>query len=65
VAGGRPWEAGASAAQEPRIIVPARREREVVVRKGDSDASQRTPAEVVRAVNTVLGDSEVVAARRL
>jgi hypothetical protein len=56
---------GALAAQEPRIVVPARREREVVVRKGDSDASQRTPAEVVRAVNTALGDSEAVAARRL
>ena len=65
VASSRPWGAGALAGQEPHIVVPARREREVVVRKGDGDASQRTPVEVVRAVNSALGSSEAVAARRL
>jgi hypothetical protein len=65
VVSGRLWNAGAPAAQESRIVVPARREREVVIRKGEGDAFLRTPVEVVRAVNSVLGSSEAVAARRL
>jgi hypothetical protein len=65
IASSKPWGAGATAALEPRVVVPARREREVVVRKGDGDPLQRTPIEVVRAVNSALGSNEAVAARRL
>ena len=46
-------------------MVPARREREVIVRKGEGDSSQRTPVEVVRAINSALGNDEAIAARRL
>jgi len=60
IASSKPWGAGATAAQEPRVVVPARREREVVVRKGDGDPLQRTPVEVVRAVNSALGSNEAV-----
>jgi hypothetical protein len=45
-------------------MVLIRREREVVVRKGEGDAPLRTPVEIVRVVNSVLGSSEIVAARR-
>jgi hypothetical protein len=45
-------------------MVPARREREVVVRKNEDDAPLRILVEVVRVVNSVLGNNEVVAARR-
>jgi hypothetical protein len=65
IAGSRPWGGSAGIAQEPRIVVPARREREVIVRKGEGDSSQRTPVEVVRAVNSALGNDEAIAARRL
>jgi len=65
VVGSRPWGGSAGVAQEPRIVVPARREREVIVRKGEGDSSQRTPVEVVRAVNSALGNDEAIAARRL
>jgi hypothetical protein len=37
IAGSRPWGGNAGIAQEPRIVVPARREREVIVRKGEGD----------------------------
>lgn len=65
IAGSRPWGGSAGTTQEPRIVVPARREREVIVRKGEGNSSQRTPVEVVRAVNSALGNDEAIAARRL
>ena len=65
IAGSKPWGGGALTAQEPCIVVPARREREVVIRKGEENSSQRTPVEVVRAVNSALGNDEAIAARRL
>jgi hypothetical protein len=68
VAGGTPAQPRyASAAMEPRLVVPARRAREVIIRATDqSEAMQaRTPVEIVRAVNTALSGEEAVAARRL
>lgn len=51
----------------PTMIIPARREREVVVRARDlpAELARRTPQETVKAVNTQLGREEAVASRRL
>jgi hypothetical protein len=45
-------------------MVLARKEREVVVCKNENDASLRTSIEVVRAVNSALENSEIIAAWR-
>ena len=54
---------GSSAAWEPRMVVSARRVREVLV--CTASESIRIPVEVVAAVNKALGKDEAVAAQRL
>ncbi len=57
---------GTGATWEPKLVVPARRSREVMIKQGEHDEGEahRTPADVVAAVNTALGANEAVAVRR-
>jgi hypothetical protein len=66
VAGG--GRRGSGGVEAPKIVVPERRTREVVIKAlGQSeDLARRTSVEVVQATNTAIGGgSKVVAARRL
>jgi hypothetical protein len=58
---------GSGGVEAPKIVVPERRTREVVIKAlGQSeDLARRTSVEVVQAANTAIGGSKVVAARRL
>jgi hypothetical protein len=49
------------------MVVPTRRSRELVVRGGSADANlrNRTPQDIVQAVNTAMGGSDAVAARTM
>ena len=63
-AGGR---GSSGVAEAPRIVVPERRTREVIVKapgQGE-DLARRSSVEVVEAANKAIGGSSVVAARRL
>jgi hypothetical protein len=54
-------------AEVPRIVVPERRTREVIIKapgQGE-DLAQRSSIQVVEAANRAIGGSSVVAARRL
>ncbi|KAK8013598.1 hypothetical protein PG991_009191 [Apiospora marii] len=55
------------AAWQPKVIVPARRNREVVIKSVDqsNDIQKRRPADIVQSVNTAIGHSEAIAARKL
>ncbi len=56
---------GSAGAGEPRLVIPARRAREVLIHPFAEQPDQRTPLEVVRAANQAIGSSEAIAARRL
>jgi len=58
---------GEGAAYAPKVVVPERRTREIVIRApGQSeDLAKRTPAQVVEAVNKAMGGDSAVAARRM
>jgi hypothetical protein len=55
------------AAWQLRVIVPVRRTKELVVRGAGSEPSlrNRTPQQIVQAVNTATGGSDAVAARTM
>jgi hypothetical protein len=55
------------AAWQPRVVVPARRTKELVIRDAESKPSlrNRTPQQIVQAVNTATGGSDAVAARTM
>ena len=56
-----------SAAWEPRMVIPARKEREVTIKAASQreEFTRRSPKEVVEAVNKSAGNENAVAARRL
>jgi hypothetical protein len=58
---------GGTINETPRIVVPERRTREVIIKApGQSeDLARRSSVEVVEATNRAMGGSDVVAARRL
>jgi hypothetical protein len=58
---------GSGGAEAPKIVVPERRTREVVIKAPGQaeDLVRRSSVEVVQATNTAIGGSKVVAARRL
>ena len=58
---------GSRGAEAPRIVVPERRTREVVIKApGQSeDLAQRSSTQVVEVVNRAIRGSDVIAARRL
>jgi hypothetical protein len=64
---GRHGGRGRSDTGIPRIVVPERRTREVIIKApGQSeDLAQRSSVEVVEATNKAIGGKDVVAARRL
>jgi hypothetical protein len=47
------------------MVVPARRSRELVVREDGADANlrNRTPQNIVQAVNMAMGDNDAIAAK--
>jgi hypothetical protein len=55
------------AAWQPRVVVLVRRAKELVVRGAESELSfrNRTPQQIVQAVNTATGGSDAVAARTM
>jgi hypothetical protein len=55
------------AAYAPKMVIPERRTREIVIqaREQSADLAKRTPAQVVEAVNRAMGGNSAVAARRL
>jgi hypothetical protein len=55
------------AAWQPRVVVPAQRAKELVVRGAESEPSlrNRTPQQIIQAVNTATGGSDAVAARTM
>jgi hypothetical protein len=63
-AGGR---RGGGGVEAPRIVVPERRTREVIIKAQDQseDLARRSPIQVVEAANKAIGGSDVIAARRL
>jgi hypothetical protein len=66
-AGGGRKGSGSGVVEAPRIVVPERRTREVIVKApGQSeDLAQRSSIQVVEAANRAIGGSSVIAARRL
>jgi hypothetical protein len=55
------------AAWKLRVVVPARRAKELVIRGAESEPSlwNRTPQQIIQAVNTATGGSDAVAARTM
>ena len=55
------------AAYIPKIVIPERRTREIMIqaREQSADLAKRTPAQVVEAANKAIGGNSIVAARRL
>jgi len=62
-----PHQSSAASRWQPKAVVPARRQREVIIRApGAAEAlTKRSPQQVVSAVNTARNCADAVAARRL
>jgi hypothetical protein len=67
VAAGGTQSGSERAAHAPKVVIPERRTREVVIRAPgqNDDLAKRTPVQVVEAVNKAIGTDSVVAARRM
>jgi hypothetical protein len=54
-------------AWQPKMVVPARQAKELVIRNPGTEPSlrNRTPQEIVQAVNTATSNSDAVAARMM
>jgi hypothetical protein len=59
--------ASSDGAWQPKIIIPARRSKELVVRGGSADVNLRNRIfqDIIQAVNTAIGGSDAVAARTM
>jgi hypothetical protein len=59
--------ASSDGAWQPKMVIPARRSRELVVRKGGADANlrNRTPQNIIQAVNTAIDGNNVIAIKTM
>jgi hypothetical protein len=57
--------ASSDGAWQPKMVVPVRRSRKLVVRGGSADANlrNRTPQNIVQAVNTAMDDNDAITAK--
>ena len=55
------------AAYTPKMVIPERRTREIMIqaREQSADLAKRTPAQVVEAANKAIGGNSIVVAKRL
>jgi hypothetical protein len=59
--------ASSDGAWQPKMVVPARRSRKLVVRGGGADANLRnqTPQNIIQAVNTAMDGNNAIAAKTM